>query len=64
MLIEFYYYYYYYYCYSWDGIVVGTATRCGLDGLVTPVGGETFLTRPERSWCLPSLLYNGHLIRA
>jgi hypothetical protein len=43
--------------------VVGTATRYGLDGPVSnPGGGEIFRTRPDRPWCPPSLLCNGHRV--
>ena len=38
----------------------GIATRCGLDGRGSNLGGgDIFRTRPDRSWGPPSLLYNG-----
>jgi hypothetical protein len=43
---------------------VGTATRYELDGpgIESRLGGEIFSTRPDRPWCLPSLLYNGYRV--
>ena len=42
---------------------VGIANRYGLDGPGSnPDGGEIFLTRPDRPWGLPSLLYNGYRV--
>jgi hypothetical protein len=39
----------------------GIATRGGLDGPgIASRWGEIFRTRPDRSWCLPSLLYKGY----
>jgi len=42
---------------------VGMATRYGLDGPGSNLGGgEIFHIRPERPWRLPSLLHNGYQI--
>jgi hypothetical protein len=43
---------------------VGTSTSYGLDvpGIESRWGGELFRTRPDRSWCPPSLLYNEYLV--
>ena len=43
---------------------VGIATRYGLDGpgIESRWGGEIFLTRPDRPWGPPSLLYNGYRV--
>jgi hypothetical protein len=42
---------------------VGIATRYGLDSPRSNAGGgETFRTRPDRPWGLPSLLYNGYRV--
>ena len=40
------------------------ATHHGLDGpgVVSRCGGEIFRTRAERSWSLPSHLYNGYWV--
>ena len=39
------------------------ATRCGLDGPgIKSRWGEIFHTRPDRTWGLPSLLYNGYRV--
>jgi hypothetical protein len=41
--------------------VVGIATRYELDGLgIESRWGEIFSTCPDRSWGLPSPLYNGY----
>jgi len=44
--------------------VVGIATRYGLEspGIESRPGGKIFRTRPDRSWGLPSLLYNGYRV--
>ena len=40
---------------------VGIATRYGLDGAeIESRWGRDILTRPDWSWCPPSLLYNGY----
>jgi len=45
------------------GSVIGLATGYGLDGAGSnPVGGEIFLTCPDRPWGPPSLLYNGNRV--
>ena len=43
---------------------VGIVTRYGLDGpgIESRWGREIFRTRPDRSWDLPSLLYNGYRV--
>jgi len=38
---------------GWDN----DSLRAGLAGDRIPMGGEIFLTRPDRSWCSPSRLY-------
>jgi hypothetical protein len=52
-------------------IVVGTSTRCGLEGLGIKsrrgvggrgVGSDIFRTRPDRPWGAPTLLHNGHRV--
>ena len=46
------------------GSSVGIATelRAGRSGDRIPVGGEIFLTCPDRPWGPPSLLYNGYRV--
>jgi phosphoketolase len=44
-------------------ISVGIATRYVLDGPgIESWWGRGFRTRPDRTWVLPSLLYNGYRV--
>ena len=44
--------------------VVGITTRYGLEGpgIESRWGGEVFLTRSDRSWLPPRLLYKGYVV--
>jgi hypothetical protein len=55
----------YQYCISSSGPgrSVGIATGYGMDGPgIESQWGEIFLTRPDRPWGPPSLMYNGHRV--
>jgi hypothetical protein len=53
---------YFYFTACGQGSSVGTATDYGLDGpRIESRWGEIF-RRPDRTWCPPSLLYNGYRV--
>jgi hypothetical protein len=45
-----------------SSVGIATGYGAGRSGDRIPVGGEIFRTRPDRSWDLPSLLYNGYRV--